>query len=82
MPIPAMNTRETVEVLFASWSEYATRAGEKAGTKKAFSQSMLAKFKAGRKKVGGRQHRVFIGVRKNLQENSRESGASSRENEG
>ena len=61
---------DTVEVLFASWSEYATGAGEKPGAKKAFSQSMSEKFKAGRKKFGGRQHRVFLGVRKkNGQEN-------------
>ena len=64
---------DTVEALFASWSEYANKAGEKAGTKKAFSQSMLEKFQAGRKKSGGRQHRVFLGVRKKVHQNCYES---------
>lgn len=59
---------DTVEVLFASWSDYAIRAGEMPGSKKAFSQSMSEKFPPGRTKLGGRQHRIFRGIRKRLQE--------------
>src|SRR5215204_525345 len=53
---------EAVGQLFDSWSTYATRAGEKPGSKKAFSQAMqnrgLASSEQGHAKV-----RAFTGIR-------------------
>jgi len=60
---------DTVEMLFASWSEYATSAGEKPGTKKAFSQSMPEKFKAGAEEVW---RKAAPGVRRGQEKKARE----------
>jgi putative DNA primase/helicase len=52
---------DTVATLFASWSTYATAAGEAPGSKKAFSEAMQSRgFHSAR---GGKGVRTFKGVR-------------------
>ncbi|MEM8548032.1 MAG: phage/plasmid primase, P4 family, partial [Pseudomonadota bacterium] len=65
----------TAGELFESWSWFARENGEAAGTTKAFAPRLRRHgVRSGRKKINGKQSRVWVGVSINLQAPDRVTG--------